>query len=397
MRIGILDYRMDYYTIKRIILNKVPGFDYVPVKDLYSISRRVALTFNRLFEKKLFSTFNLNNQFEDFDLNKVDVLHFSNGISYGKTPWVSQFETILPRFDYLLQRDKPAVVKNKRSQALTQRGLEALAGDACKAIIAWSENAAKNQRNLLSEFSSEIAEAILSKMIVLAPPQDALVDEVTVRTYNKGNPIRFILVGAGFFRKGGREILNSFEKLVKEEELPIKLVLVSCLKQDYYAAHETEADIAWAKEKIQANPDWIEYYETMPNQQVLELLKTCDVGLLPTYADTYGFSALEAQSAACPVISTDVRALPEINNTELGWLINVPKNELSEAYYQKPEDRQVLSERIQSGLEHIIRGIAQEPNIIAKKGQAALEKIKAQHDPVRYGEALREIYEKAVA
>ncbi len=63
----------------------------------------------------------------------------------------------------------------------------------------------------------------------------------------------------------------------------------------------------------------------MPNQQVLELLKTCDVGLLPTYADTYGFSALEAQSAACPVISTDVRALPEINNTEVGWLINVPK------------------------------------------------------------------------
>ena len=397
MRIGILDYRMDYYTIKRIILNKVPGFDYVPVKDLYSISRRVALRFNRLFEKKLFSTFNLNNQFEDFDLNKVDVLHFSNGISYGKTPWVSQFETILPRFDYLLQRDKPVVVKNKRNQAMTQRGLEALAGDACKAIIAWSENAAKNQRNLLSEFPSEIAEAILSKMIVLAPPQDALVDEVTVRTYSKENSIRFILVGAGFFRKGGREILNSFEKLVKEEELPIKLVLVSRLHRDYYAAHETEADIAWAKEKIQTNSDWIEYYETMPNQQVLELLKTCDVGLLPTYADTYGFSALEAQSAACPVISTDVRALPEINNTEVGWLINVPKNELGEAYYQTPEDRQVLSERIQSGLEHIIRGIAQEPNIIAKKGQAALEKIKAQHDPVRYGEALREIYEKAVA
>ena len=397
MRIGILDYRMDYYTIKRIILNKVPGFDYVPVKDLYSISRRVALRFNRLFEKKLFSTFNLNNQFEDFDLNKVDVLHFSNGISYGKTPWVSQFETILPRFDHLLQRENPAIVKNKRNQAMTQRGLEALAGDACKAIIAWSENAAKNQRNLLSEFPSEIAEAILSKMIVLAPPQDALVDEVTVRTYSKENSIRFILVGAGFFRKGGREILNSFEKLVKEEELPVKLVLVSRLKQDYYAAHETEADIAWAKEKIQANPDWIEYYETMPNQQVLELLKTCDVGLLPTYADTYGFSALEAQSAGCPVISTDVRALPEINNTEVGWLINVPKNELGEAYYQTPEDRQFLSERIQSGLEHIIRGIAQEPNIIAKKGQAALEKIKAQHDPVRYGEALREICEKAVA
>lgn len=204
------------------------------------------------------------------------------------------------------------------------------------------------------------------------------------------------MVGAGFIRKGGREILNSFEKLIKEDNLPLQLVLVSRLRLDYYAAHETEEDIIWAKEKIAANQEWIEHHEIIPNHEVLELLKSCDIGLLPTYADTYGLSVLEAQASGCPVISTDVRALPEINNTDVGWLINVPKNELGEAYYQTPEERQILSERIQSGLEHIIRGIAQNPSIIAKKGQAALEKIKSQHDPVRYGESLRAIYEKAL-
>lgn len=396
MRIGILDYRMNYYPVKRNILDKVSGYEYVPVKDFYSIKRKWLLRFNRVFEKTLFSTFDINNQFEDFDLNKVDILHFSNGISYGKTPWVSHFETILPRFEHLLKRKNPLFLQNKKMETMTKRGLEALAGSACLGIIAMSENAAKHQRNYLSELSSEISDAINKKIHVLHPPQESLVDSVEQKKYSHTNPIRFILVGAGFFRKGGREILNSFERLIKVENLPIKLVLVSRLHQDYYAAHETEVDTLWAKEKIKSNQDWIEYYEVIPNQQVLELLLTCDVGLLPTYADTFGFSVLEAQSAGCPVISTDVRALPEINNTDVGWLINVPKNELGEAYYQTPEERQILSERIQSGLEHIIRGIAQDPSIIAKKGQAALEKIKSQHDPVRYGESLRAIYEKAL-
>ena len=77
-------------------------------------------------------------------------------------------------------------------------------------------------------------------------------------------------------------------------------------------------------------------------------------------------------------------------------MINVPKNDLGEAHYQTPEERAVLSERIQSGLEHIIRAIAQDPTVIAKKGQAAVEKIRTEHDPVQYGEALRDIYELAI-
>lgn len=396
MKIGILDYRFNYYTVLQNILGKVPGVSYVPVKDFFSIRRKWAVRFNRLLKQSAIQTFDLNNQFDDFDLNKVDILHFSNGISYGKTPWVSHFETILPRFAHLLQRKDPNTVQNKRTEALTQRGLEALAGPYCKTIIAWSENAAKHQRDLLSEFSSDLSDLILPKIKVLAPPQELLVEEVQVKTYSKKQPIRFILVGAGFFRKGGREVLNSFEKLIKEEKLPIRLVVVSSLRQDHYAAHETEEDIAWARAKIAENKDWIEHYEEIPNPEVLELIKSSDVGLLPTYADTYGIFALEAQAAGCPVISTDVRALPEINNTDIGWLINVPKTELGEAYYQTPEDRAVLSERIQSGLEHIIRKIAEDPSVIAKKGQAALQKIKDQHDPVRYGEALRDIYNQAL-
>ena len=40
MKIGILDYRFNYYTVLQNILGKVPGVSYVPVKDFFSIRRK---------------------------------------------------------------------------------------------------------------------------------------------------------------------------------------------------------------------------------------------------------------------------------------------------------------------------------------------------------------------
>ncbi len=397
MKIGVLAYRMDFYTNLRIIVNQLPEADYIPVKDIFSYRRALALKLNRVIGKPLFPTFDLNNQFEDFDLNKVDLLHFSNGVSYGKTPWVSHFETILPRFSAVLNQAKETHWQKLEPDRLIIKGLDALRGSACKQIIAWSENAANFQRKFLSEVSSEYSEPILAKLSVLHPAQEVLVERVTPREYDQQHPIRFVLVGAGFFRKGGREIFRTFQKLAGDEGLPVSLVVVSSLRLEPYAAHETEADINWARQIIAGKPQWLEYYVELPNPDVLELLKNADVGLLPTWADTYGLSVLEAQASGCPVITTDVRALPEINNNRVGWLIKVPKDELGEALYATDEERQKLSQTIETGLENVIRSIATEPGLIALKGQAALERIRTEHDPQAYAERLRQIYQAALA
>lgn len=397
LRIGVLVYRMDYYTNLRVIINKLPEADYIPVKDIFGYRRALALKLNRVIGKPLFPTFDLNNQFEDFDLNKVDILHFSNGISYGKTPWVSHFETILPRFTELFNQAKNALWQNLQPGRLTLRGLEALRSPACKQIIAWSENAADFQRKFLSEISSEYREPILAKLSVLHPAQEALVERVTSRKYDQQHPIGFALVGAAFFRKGGRELFRVFRKLAGDEGLPVRLIVVSSLRLDPYAAQETEEDVAWARQIIAEKPDWLEYHEELPYPEVLALLKDTDVGLLPTWADTYGLSVLEAQASGCPVITTDVRALPEINNNRIGWLIRVPKDELGEAIYATAEDREKLSQEIETGLENTIRSIVAEPSIIALKGQAALERIRLEHDPQVYVDKLRQIYQAALA
>jgi glycosyltransferase involved in cell wall biosynthesis len=396
MKIGVLGYRFDYYPYLRNILYKLPEAEYVPVKDLYSNLRRAALFANRRLSKDLFPAFDLNNQFDDFELNKVEILHFSNGISYGRTPWVSHFETLLPRFSGLMQRYNGKIKNPIKLTPLIQRGFAALQSPSCKRIIAWSQSAANIQSDLLTELPFEERETILKKMVVLHPPQELLVELPLQKQYSSFDPIRFILVGSGFFRKGGLETLKAFEILVRNEGAPIKLVIVSSLRLESYAARETEVEKDWAVRFIEENSDWIEYYSSLPNDKTIELIKKCDIGLLPTYADSYGFSVLEAQACGLPVISTDVRALPEINNIDIGWIIRVPKNDLGEALYFTAEDRERLSQQIQAGLEAIIHNIVADPSVIFEKAVKSIERIREMHDPTVYAQKLRAIYQDAL-
>ncbi len=396
MKIGVLKYRFEYYTYLRNILHKLPEAEYVPLEDLFSYRRRFALAINRRSTKALFDTFDLNNQFEDYDLNKVDLIHLFNGISYGHRPWVTGFETIVPRFSELMQRYHGKTKAPMKMTAKLQRGFEALKSPFCKKIIAMSQSAALMQTDLLMELPYEDQEIIRKKMIVIHPPQEVLVDQPIQREYDARNPIRLIMVGDGFFRKGGREILRAFDKLIHEENANLKLILVSSLTMDHYAAKETQEDLVWASNFIQEHSDWIEHHTSLSPAEVLTLMKTCDIGLLPTYADSYGFSVLEAQACGLPVISTDIRALPEINNTDCGWLIRVPKNEMSEALYSTPEERAHLSQQIQDGLEAILRNILKDPSSIHPKALKALQRIREMHDPEDFSQKLREIYQKAL-
>jgi glycosyltransferase involved in cell wall biosynthesis len=101
---------------------------------------------------------------------------------------------------------------------------------------------------------------------------------------------------------------------------------------------------------------------------------------------------LESQAAGCPVISTDPCALPETNNNEIGWLINVPKNQLGVAEMHTEKQRAKLSSIIQENLYAIIRGICSDPGIIREKGIRCIEKIRIECSPGDRAEALEQIY-----
>lgn len=306
----------------------------------------------------------------------IDGFHFFNHLSTIKKPWFVTFEGAVPRWN-----------------ADSQFGLKLLASHHCKALIAMSEAAYQSQIRVIND--NPRFRKIVDKLEILHPPQELLVENYDLKPQN-GNDIQFVLVGHEFFRKGGREILDVFDTLLKEGA-PIRLKIVSRLITGDYASHATEQDLINAKTLIAKYPDHIQHWESLPNQQVLNLLRESHVGLLPTYSDTYGFFALEAQAAGCPVISTNVRALPEINNDQYGWLIDLPLSVAKYVPLNSTNERQAVSDLIKSRLDQIVRNILDNPSSIRSRGERCIERIKMNHSPQAHSQRLGELYRASMA
>ena len=377
MKVGVAAYRFDYYSYIRNIVGIIPGVQYQKAKDLIARVNAGVRLLNRIARREIISTFDLNNQFYDLNLNKVDLLHLFNGISYGRTHWVSTFETILPRFRSVVQLTRRTDHELEKDWKL-RRAFEALAGPHCKKIIAISACTANMQRVLLDEFS-RYKEEIEEKLVVMHPPQDLLVSQFEDKQVDLTGQVKFMFVGNAFFRKGGVEIIDTMKMLRDQYHYELELTVVSDLRADGYAVPVDSDTIQHTRAILQDNRDWINYYPQLPNTQVLELMKKAHIGLLPTYADTYGYSVLEFQAAGCPVITTNVRSLPEINDNERGWMIDVPKNHLGEAIYTTASDRNTISTTICAGLEKAVHEIFADRSIIPQKSAEAILNITANH------------------
>ena len=108
-----------------------------------------------------------------------------------------------------------------------------------------------------------------------------------------------------------------------------------------------------------------------------------------------GYSVLEMQACGCPVITTDIRALPEMNNEKCGWLIRVPKHPSTEAVYETNEDLENLKKTVRQGIDSILHEIMEEPEKIRYKGKCCIDRIRACHSPQKYECFLSELYENA--
>lgn len=328
------------------------------------VNRRV---FHRSNATSFFNCFHF-----DAGLTRVPLFHFINELSSTPTPWVVTFSHYLPRWN-----------------VHSRFGMKLLAGDPCRKIIAISQFAYQHQLHYLEEFP-EYKDRIHPKMCVIHPAQHALIDAFA-RKETDPEFITFTIIGTDFFRKGGIEILTAFDRLVAEQ-CPVKLVIISSMDYGDYASSATKDDLQKAWALINKLKNHIEYHGHLPNDKVLQLLLRSHIGLLPTYDDIYGYSVLEAQAAGCPVISTDVCALPEINNDDIGWVIPVPKDEFGIAFRHTEAERRSLSEIMIEGLYHTVKGICADPDIIRQKGSRALERIKRDCLPVDRARRLEVIY-----
>ena len=393
-----IGYVYDKYFTRRNVIGLAHDCYYIKLNDRYKFLQGAALVMNKLSHANLLNQHDLENQFRDGPLQKkVNVLHLFNQISYGRTPWVVTFETTVPRFQRLLNCHhglEPSFSAAANNVGVA-KAINTLASGNCKKLIALSDCTRRIEESLTAHFPRE-HDAISAKTVVQHPPQAKLINSIAEKEPLHSRDIRFLLVGASFFRKGGMEIIETFQLLRRTQHYALHLTIVSNLSIDNYATQETPADQTRARELIDANRDWITYHPHLDNRSVLRLMRETDVGLLPTYADTYGYVVLEFQAAGCPVITTDVRAMPEINDEQKGWVIPVPKNNLGEAIYTTSSDRERISLAIRQGLTQCVTKIFDNRNIITEKAACALKEIVDKHDPLLVGERLKAIYAEAL-
>lgn len=364
----------DYYNEQRNFLHlPFDDVEFIEVKDVFRIINHATFRIRGSFYEPfrfLFWPWKITNAGRAASLH-----HLFNGVSLGSTPWITTFEATAPRLE-------PAPKK------IFDMAIERLAGAACKAIIAISQTAFLEQTRFLERCYPEYAEKIGKKLQVVHPPQKLLVPQFLTR--ETGDLIRFVIIGGEFFRKGGDAVLSTFDRLL-EEGLPLHLTIISPMYRDSIS-RSTRDDLGRAYEIIRSHPGRIVHHLKIPNSRVLEILCETHVGLLPARHENYGYSVLESQAAGCPVISTDVGALREINNDAAGWVI--PIADIWD--YETPESRAKTSRRIEESLERIIREICAAPDIIAEKGRRAWERIRDEHDPFRTAAKIRRVYEQAL-
>lgn len=360
------------YNQKRNFINlPFQRYTFKKAYDLYKIPNFLHYQLKKSTHPKY------NFSFNDLNLNSCNILHFFNSISHGTTPWVVTVEERIPRW-------------GKISKEQTQKALSLMAGAPCKRILPFSQHAYNVNLEQLDQFPS-FRERIEAKMEVIYPSQEQLISSYQEKTLSKDHIICSI-IGSDFFRKGGKEILLAFEQLLKENK-PVKLNIVSSLQYGDYASRTTQADYQEALSIIEKYSKNISWYSYLENHKVLELLKQSHIGLLPTFDDTFGYSLLEAQAAGCPVISTDIRSLPEINNEKVGWLIKIPKNNLGKGYFADDNIRKQMSDKITKGMYVILNELLNSPEIIRQKGEKAMERIKLLHNPQITARAIESIYD----
>lgn len=369
------------YAEKRLIVNDElrNRVSYVPLaKDQNDIILK--LTPHQMQNRWKWLSYHSDFFYHPLTVPKCELIHCFNGICQTKLPWFSSYETMLPR---ILNMNLDQGV----GKWLMKRDAALMAHNNCKGLFPISKSAYEIEKRYLQNNAGEYYEEIMKKTQVIHPPQKELISEEDIIVKNQAiqDHIEFVLVGSGFWYKGGKEAVEVLTKLRKE--YAIHLTIIS----DFYEVPKqepqyTKEDYRQCKRLIAENRDWIRVYNNLTNRQVLRICRQCHVGLLPSYGDTYGYACLEFQACGMPVVTSDIRAFPEINNDACGYMFHIDGHMSGK---EKQENNRVE-------LTKIFEEILDHPAEIERKGINSLKRIRKEHSPKEYGQFMYWQYEKAL-
>ncbi len=392
------------YAACRLILNKLSGVQYKDVRlfnwCIWSKPHLLLMRATHCYRSLEKLVAKLLYDFRAMWPTGCDVLHFFNCINHSsRSAWVVSVESGVP-WSLLVTRateEAEPDLSLVSNDTYVQARIKNLASPNCLALLPLSTCSYGIQMEIIKHFP-QYAESIRAKTYTLHPPQRLIVGDIEGKglTWDDGEEFHFIYVGRNFYRKGGVETLEALAAL-RSKYRHFRLTLISALTPDediYMRSQDVEKEV---KKMIADYADWIDYYASLPNEQVLEKMKKAHVCLLPTWMDTYAYSVLESQACGTPLITTSLRALSEINGNEVGWLIDVPVNRLNNPLNQTQAQRDIFRSKLSAGLQEMCEYVLTHRQEVKDKSQRCLERIRKYHHPDAYARALNLIYAGRVA
>jgi glycosyltransferase involved in cell wall biosynthesis len=194
--------------------------------------------------------------------------------------------------------------------------------DNFKKLIFWSEAG----KSTIRTYGGVSDERILNKVAVVYPA----IRKVSENLINYSNKDVNIFFSGDFFRKGGVNVIDAFER-AKNIYPGIQLTLCCDEKSDFNTSN-TELRNEYLK-KIH-NIGGITNRGRIPRDELINtILPQTDIYLLPTYAEAFGYAILEAMAYGIPVISTNLFAIPEmIQHNTTGFLIDVSEYDCEQLF-----------------------------------------------------------------
>lgn len=369
------------YPERRNMLDAIEfGLDFVVIRDRLAILHKL---WHRLSGRGYSAVLHC---FAWAARNDASLVHSFNALVYGGMPWMVTFETTLPRVGSL-----PTPVVRHCWRKIAQ--------PECRAVLALSQCTAQRLLCDLQANRPKVSEAVLAairqKLSVLHPPQPTLGGGLSgkFRGMSWDGPLRIAVVGHDFYRKGGLEVLLAMDALVAEG-LDMVLSIAGKMAAGDYASRAGESEVRLAEEMIARHSERIHRLGSIPSSEVHDLLRDSHVLCLATWGDTYGYSVLEGQAAGCATITSDIRALPEINNEECGWLIKVPKLGNGDGDLDSVAKRERFRAILVEGLKNSLREAHDDRNLLRRKSAASLLRVREHHDPGAHAEKLKELYRR---
>lgn len=390
------------YAHNRLITGKVEGYRYKNIRNLnfhfWINSYRIIL--RKLHLQRMSDEEYVSKLFYDFYSLPFgyNILHLFNCINHNKTPWVISVESGVP---WLYNVTKAVESYNADLSIIAadkniEHKIELISKPECLGLLALSNCSYNIQKAIIAQFP-QFEKIIIKKLIRLHPPQKLIINNILQKdiSFDDDSEFVFCFVAKNFYRKGGRETIEVLSEIRKVAN--IKLILISSLEVDEpkYVIYPDEESAT--EQKIAQNLDWIEFYRGLPNNEVLNCLLRSHVCLLPTWMDTYAYSVLESQACGTPLITTGLRALPEINNEKVGWLIHVPVNPLGCPIHDSEYDKNVFYERLKQGLYEACIHVLNNRHEVYEKSINCIERIRKDHSPVDYNRKLKLIYEGKIS